>query len=112
MQLICKNTEMSRKFLPVLGFGVLLVVGLFFISKKSNTSHPTKNTTVTTSFYPLFFFAKKIAGDTVSITNILPAGSEPHDYEPTAQDIATIAGSKLLLLQGSTMESWGHKMID
>ena len=38
---------------------------------------------VTASFYPYYFFASEIGGDKAQVTNIVPAGAEPHDYEPT-----------------------------
>ena len=62
---------------------------------------------VVASFYPLYFFSSQIGGDKADVTNIVPAGAEPHDYEPTAQDIAKIENSKLLVLNGGGLEAWG-----
>jgi len=64
---------------------------------------------VTASFYPLYFFAGQIGGDKVNVINITPAGAEPHDYEPTAQDIAQMENSKLLVLNGA-LEPWGDNI--
>ncbi len=66
---------------------------------------------ITASFYPLYYFASQIGGDKVSVANITPSGAEPHDYEPTTQDIAKIQNSKLLILNGS-VEAWGDKIRD
>jgi len=73
---------------------------------------PTKNNKlqVTTSFYPLYFFASQIGGDKAEVQNITPSGAEPHDYEPTAQDIARIEKSNLLILNGGRLEAWGNKI--
>jgi len=65
---------------------------------------------VTTSFYPLYFFAAAIGGDKADVFNVTPAGAEPHDYEPTAQDIVRIEQSKLLILNGVHLEPWGEKV--
>lgn len=75
---------------------------------------PTKNNKlqVTTSFYPLYFFASQIGGDKAEVQNITPSGAEPHDYEPTAQDIARIEKSNLLILNGGRLEAWGDKIKD
>ncbi|MDB5189138.1 MAG: transporter, substrate-binding protein, partial [Parcubacteria group bacterium] len=51
---------------------------------------------VATSFYPLYFFTTQLGGDKVDVTNITPSGAEPHDFEPTTQDIAKIEGGNLL----------------
>lgn len=65
---------------------------------------------VTTSFYPLYFFTHEIAKDKVDITNITPAGAEPHDYEPTAKDLANIETSNMLILNGGGLEPWGENI--
>lgn len=46
----------------------------------------------------------------MEVNNITPAGAEPHDYEPTAQDMARIEQSKLLILNGGKLETWGDKI--
>jgi len=75
---------------------------------------PIKNNKlqVTTSFYPLYFFASQIGGDKAEVQNITPSGAEPHDYEPTAQDIVRIEKSNLLILNGGRLEAWGDKIKD
>ncbi len=35
---------------------------------------------VMASFYPMYDFAQKIGGDRVEVTNMVPAGTEPHDW--------------------------------
>jgi zinc transport system substrate-binding protein len=36
----------------------------------------------------------------------VPAGVEPHDYEPTPNDVKRAQGAKLLLMQGADFEEW------
>lgn len=69
-----------------------------------------KKIDVVTSFYPLYFFAKQIGGDKANVINITPAGAEPHDYEPSTQDIARIEKAAILVLNGGGLESWGDKV--
>jgi zinc transport system substrate-binding protein len=64
---------------------------------------------VTTSFYPLEFLAKEIGKDVIEVKNITPTGSEPHEYEPTQQQIIEISQSDLLLTNGAGLESWTTK---
>ncbi|MBU1000386.1 zinc ABC transporter substrate-binding protein [Patescibacteria group bacterium] len=97
--------------------GILLIAVLsFFLStgifKQSTTSQPgIKKLQVTVSFYPLYFFSSQIGGDKAEVRNITPAGSEPHDHEPTTQDIARIENSNMLVLNGA-VETWGDKIKD
>lgn len=84
--------------------------GLF---KHSTNIFGVKNKiSVTTSFYPLYFFTSEIGGKYADVKNITPASAEPHDYEPTAQDIARIEKSSLLVLNGGKLEAWGNKIKD
>ena len=39
------------------------------------------------AFYVMYDFAGKIGGDKVTVTNLLPAGSDPHTWEPSPRDI-------------------------
>ena len=66
--------------------------------------------TVTASFYPLYYFASQIGGDKVDAVSITPAAAEPHDYEPTPQDIVRIDQSQLVILNGAGLEAWGDKI--
>ena len=45
---------------------------------------------VMASFYPMYDFAVKIGGDKAEVTNMVPAGTEPHDWEPAAADIKNL----------------------
>ncbi|MDO4431689.1 MAG: zinc ABC transporter substrate-binding protein [Aerococcaceae bacterium] len=63
--------------------------------------------TVTTSF--LEDMVTQIAGDTVQIELIMPAGSDPHLYEPKANDAKKILDAELVLYHGLHFEG---KMID
>ena len=61
---------------------------------------------VVTSFYAMQDFATKVGGDHVEVTNLVPAGTEPHDWEPSPTDIATIQDADLLVYNGASMEGW------
>lgn len=90
---------------------ILLATGLFFATR-NNSQQMLKNDgiPVTASFYPLYYFTSEIGKDKVEVSNLTPAGSEPHDYEPTAKDIARIEKSKLLIINGSGFEPWYGKI--
>lgn len=45
---------------------------------------------VVTAFYPLAFATERVGGDHVAVTNLTPAGQEPHDLELSPSDIAAI----------------------
>lgn len=92
---------------------VAISVAVWLVRNRSisfNASQINNRVLVVTSFYPLYFFAEQIGGDKAQVVNITPAGGEPHDYEPTPQDIVQIAGSELLIMNGGGLETWGNKV--
>lgn len=89
---------------------LLLISGIFFLSGCSHISSSTGKLQVTTSFYPLYYFTSQITGTNAEVINITPTGVEPHDFEPTARDIVRIENSKLLILNGLGLESWGERI--
>lgn len=48
--------------------------------------------------YPLQFIAEQVAGDVASVTNVAPAGAEPHDLELSPSGVATILHSDVVLM--------------
>ncbi len=101
---------MNLKYLgAVLGVVAIVVLGVIFLGHKS-PSVTSEKVQVAASFYPLYFFASQIGGDKADVMNVTPAGSEPHDYEPTAQDMARIEASRLLIVNGASFEAWGEKI--
>jgi zinc transport system substrate-binding protein len=55
---------------------------------------------VVASFYPLAFAAEEVGDGRVEVSNLTPAGSEPHDLEVSPQDVAGIHDADLVLLLG------------
>lgn len=62
--------------------------------------------TVLTSVYPMYDFAKKVGGDKVNIINMVPAGIEPHDWEPDTKDITELEKADLFIYNGAGLEHW------
>lgn len=102
------NNKKNLFFLGVVLLAFLVIVILLSFNKKEeNDSSKIK---VVTSFYPLYFFTSQIAGDKAMVSNITPAGTEPHEYEPTTRDMTLIESSNLLVLNGGGLESWGENI--
>lgn len=61
---------------------------------------------VMASFYPVYDFAVKIGGDKVNVTDMVPAGTEPHDWEPGTSDITGLENADVFVYSGAGMEHW------
>ncbi len=66
--------------------------------------------TVVASFYPLYEFASKIVGDRGEVSSLVPAGIEPHDWEPTAEDVSRGRAADLLIINGAGFERWANDL--
>ncbi|MEK3981863.1 metal ABC transporter substrate-binding protein [Paenibacillus sp. FSL K6-3166] len=64
------------------------------------------------SFYPIYEFTKNVAGDLAEVEALIPAGIEPHDWEPTAQDMAEISDADMLIYNGAGMEGWVDQVLE
>ncbi len=58
------------------------------------------------SVYPLADFAEKIGGKHVSVTLLVPPGVEPHDFEPSAKDLAGLSRADVFIYNGVGFEAW------
>jgi zinc transport system substrate-binding protein len=66
---------------------------------------------VITSLFPLYDFARSIAGERADVTLLLPPGMEPHSFEPKPDDIVRIGKSGLFVYTGRVMEPWAETII-
>jgi zinc transport system substrate-binding protein len=62
--------------------------------------------TVVASFYPLYEFASRVVGDRAEVSSLVPAGVEPHDWEPTAEDVSRGRVADVLVINGAGFEIW------
>lgn len=86
---------------------IVIGIGVYF----SSNSKQSNKITITASYYPLYDFAKNIGGDKVEITNITPAGSEPHDFEPSAKQLASAYQSDIFIYNGAALEPWANDFL-
>ena len=47
-----------------------------------------------------------MAGDEANVELLIGAGTEPHDYEPSAKAVATIQDADAFVYENENMETW------
>lgn len=103
------------KVRQIIGIGLVGIVlgGTYFLGGRlaERTGDSSGKVSVVTSFYPLYEFARQVGGDKVSVTNVTPAGSEPHDYEPTPQQLVQAREAKVFAYNGGSMEPWTENFV-
>lgn len=66
---------------------------------------------VVTTLFPLYDFARTIAGDRAEVTMLLPPGMEPHSFEPKPNDIIRISKAGLFIYTNRYMEPWAETIL-
>ncbi len=85
---------------------VLLVAGC-----KRAEVEPVTGLKVVTTLFPLYDFARTIAGDKAQVTMLLPPGVEPHTFEPKPEEMIRISRAGLFIYTSRYMEPWADKII-
>ncbi len=85
------------------------LIGLFVLSMASAVSANAELkvaslSTITTEI------AQSIGGDAVRVTPLIKPGIDPHDFQPSPQDVRAIEGADLVLLTGKGMEGYLTKL--
>lgn len=66
---------------------------------------PEKPVVIATIF-PIFDFARDIAGNLADVISLLPPGAEAHSYSPTPADMMRLSHATLFLYLSDDMETW------
>ena len=105
---------MSKKIF-LISCGILclgIILTIFFRTQKQINFQENNNQplTVSVSIYPLAHIVEKVAGSFVHVQLITPGGIEPHEYEPTPEDLVNIYQSQGVILNGGGLDVWGEKI--
>jgi zinc transport system substrate-binding protein len=103
---------MKKLIGPVIIF-LLLISGCSNAVQTSGqkSSDGTKKLQVVTTFYPMYYFAQKVAGSSANVNLLIPNGVEPHDWEPTTQDMVKIQNADVFIYNSRYFETWTDKVI-
>jgi ABC-type Zn uptake system ZnuABC Zn-binding protein ZnuA len=55
--------------------------------------------------------ARNVAGDRLEVDLLVPLGVDPHEYQPTPQDLVRISDSQVLIVNGLGYEWWLQKTL-
>jgi len=91
-------------FIGLLLMFVLVAVGC--APSNSNSKTQSGKLKISTTFFPIYDFTRNIVGDEGDVSLIIGAGTEPHDYEPSAKEIAKMSEADALVYDSEYMETW------
>lgn len=72
---------------------------------ETQTAQQQENAVLTT-FYPMTYFARRIAGDLVPVECLVPEGEDPIFWRPTREELQRYSNAKLVAINGAGFEKW------
>jgi zinc transport system substrate-binding protein len=83
---------------------LLLVAGAMAACGSDGPDATDGNMAVVASFYPLYEAAVSVGGDRVAVTNLTPAGVEPHDLELSPDQVDALLDASVVLYLGQDFQ--------
>lgn len=97
-----------RSFSLIVSFFFLLSACNPAVSKAGNSSSIPKVLAAETFLADI---AQNIAGDRLKVDALIPPGVDPHTFEPAPADVAKVAQSDVLIVNGSGLESFLSRIL-
>ena len=98
----------SRAAILVISIVIPLTAFMLWFSDQGKISSlaEEEQIKVLTSFYPLYEFTKEVGKERINVSIIVPQGIEPHDWEPTIQDLQKMQQADMIIINGIGFETW------
>ncbi|MGC8775670.1 MAG: metal ABC transporter solute-binding protein, Zn/Mn family [Chlorobaculum sp.] len=93
----------------------LLLLCAVFLPGCASKQPASDKIRVIASIEPLAWFAERIGGDRVAVSVMIPAGGNPHTYEPTPKQMEEVSRANLFVKAGSGVEfelDWMQRLVD
>lgn len=90
---------------------VLFSGALFFVRPRAEEASSDKPV-VSATIFPLYDIVREVAGEDLDVVLILPAGAEPHSFDPTPTVVRSIQRSSVVYAIGHGFDSWAEELTD
>ncbi|MGQ0795352.1 MAG: metal ABC transporter substrate-binding protein [Nitrosopumilaceae archaeon] len=101
--------------LAILAISTIIPLSAFVLWSSENSDvtaiEEKQQLKVFASFYPLYEFTKIIGDEKIDVSTIIPPGIEPHDWEPSIQDLQKMQEADMIVINGAGFEPWVAKLI-
>lgn len=90
---------------------LVAVAAALLLSACEPSPPPSGKPLVVATFYPLYEFARQVAGDRAEVVSLVPPGVEPHDWEPSPQSVVQTQQARVFVYNGAGFEPWIDKLL-
>jgi ABC-type Zn uptake system ZnuABC Zn-binding protein ZnuA len=102
---------MSRKVVSLfmmIAFGLTVPALSTACQAKPAAGHPLRVLAVETFLADI---TQNVAGDRLKVAALMPLGADPHSFEPTPKDVARVADSEVLIVNGAGFEDFLNPLL-
>lgn len=90
----------------------VLILVLALLSACQTTVQVEDKPQIMVSLFPQYDIIRQIAQGKVDVELFLPAGSEPHSYEPSASTLMKIVEADLFVYSSDELEPWVKRLVE
>lgn len=89
----------------------LIQILVILFAKAGLVTAEDQKLNILTTIFPIYDFARTVAGDHADVSMLLPPGAESHTYEPTPRDILKIQNADLFIYIGGESDMWVDQIL-
>lgn len=94
-------------------FTLIAALAIFFLNAcaPAATPTPTAKPSVIATTTQLEDVVSQVAGDRVTVIGLVPRNGDPHEFEPTPEDVRKVANAQAVFKNGAELEGWLDELI-
>jgi zinc transport system substrate-binding protein len=100
---IVRQSDFMKKFIITFIITICLLGSQF-------TNVQANRLTIVASIFPLYDFAREVAGTAADVKLLLPPGVDPHSWEPRPSDIVDLSQADIFMYTSKRMEPWADNI--
>jgi zinc transport system substrate-binding protein len=90
---------------------LVLLLGAALLLPALSIAAESPRLSIGITLHPYYSYVSNIVGDKAEVVPLIPAGFNPHAYEPRAEDIKRIGGLDVVVLNGVGHDDFAERMI-
>ena len=87
-------------------FSILIILQFLTACDAQDNPAPVSGFKVMAAESFLADIARQVGGERTQVDGLIPAGLDPHSFEPTPREMAKVADCDLLIISGAGLEEW------
>lgn len=91
-------------------YGITIIAATLLVGGIPNLA--TAEVQIQASFFPYAEFTRNVAGDTATVSQFLPVGAGPHDWEPSIRQVQTLSSANIIVYNGLGVDMFIDRLLE